>query len=200
MYIPFLKATSIQPLVNSMKRLNLLFALLAFYTLNAQFIKEKAISGSIGFGYTYPSEDIDISGSGFYLQGEYVLRHSKWLELRPYAGTILTKTDESDEVYYNSYRSSSNAFLIGGKSRFTAPIPWVAPFLEIGVGASFGSFKTVTPNTSLIKNGVLYHIPWSIGLKIGRHHNFEFGLTYYEHPQARQFCGAMAFGATFPLN
>ena len=50
----------------------------------------------VGLGITAPSENIDVFGQGFYLQGEYVYEISKWVDLRPYAGLILTKTVEPD--------------------------------------------------------------------------------------------------------
>ena len=43
------------------------------------------------------------------------------------------------------------------------------------------------------------HVPFSIGLALGRNHNFDVGFTYYIHDAAKQFNGAFAVGYSFPL-
>ena len=168
--------------------------------LSAQSNKDQFISASIGYGLSVPYDDVDIDGDGFYIQGEYVKNLTNWISLRPYAGLILTKSDEnSNEQNQQEFKVTSNAFLIGGKARVRIPIPWVAPYLESGVGLSFGSFETFTPFTNLENSGVLFHIPLSLGLEIGKRHNFDLGFTYYFHPSVEQFSGAFAFGVSFPL-
>jgi len=89
--------------------------------------------------------------------------------------------------------------LLGGKARITAPIPWVAPYVEGGIGASIGSFETVTPGTSLQASGLIYHIPFTVGLSLGPWHNVDVAFTYYFHPTVRQYAGAAAFGISIPL-
>lgn len=120
----------------------IILTILASIPVNAQLINEKSIDVSIGYGLSAPYDDVDITGDGFYIQGEYVLTLAKWIDIRPYAGLILTKTSTDDnEQGAPAYKSNANAFLIGGKTRITAPIPWVAPYLEIGIGASLGHLK-----------------------------------------------------------
>ena len=72
--------------------------------VKAQFIKESAIDVSIGYGLSAPFDDVDITGSGFYLQSEYVLTLAKWIDIRPYAGLILTKADEMTRIQRNTNR------------------------------------------------------------------------------------------------
>jgi hypothetical protein len=43
------------------------------------------------------------------------------------------------------------------------------------------------------------HIPFTIGLAIGRKHNLDFAFTYYYQPSVEQFSGATAIGFSFPL-
>lgn len=182
------------------KTLLLLFALLVATQIKAQTIQEKAIGIAIGYGMSTPYDDIDITGQGFYLQGEYVLEFTNWFALKPYAGLILTKADEDDNPQNApNYIATANAFLFGAKARFTAPIPWVAPYVEAGIGASVGSFETVTPFTNLEESGLLYHIPLSLGLELGPRRNFDMAFTYYFHPSVEQFAGAVAIGITIPL-
>lgn len=178
----------------------IILILLASAQMTAQFIKNRSIDASIGYGATFPYDDVDINGSGLYLQGEYALTLASWIDIRPYAGLILTKAGKFNDNYVGpDFKTTSNAFLIGGKTRIIAPIPWVAPYLEIGIGASIGSFETFTPYTDLKKSGLIVHMPWSIGLELGPKRNFDIAFTYYEHHTMDQFSGALAIGYSFPL-
>lgn len=183
------------------KTIIILLTILASTQVKAQLIKNKSIDVSIGYGLSVPFDDVDIYGSGFYLQAEYVLTVAKWIDMRPYAGMILTKSNNKDnQANEPQYKSTANAFLIGGKTRITAPIPWVAPYLEFGIGASIGSFETFTPFTNIDDSGIIMHIPLSIGLELGPKHNFDIDFTYYLHNSVEQFAGAAAFGISFPLD
>ena len=181
------------------------FFVIALFTIflsnpsKAQPRKGRFIDVSAGLGVSYPTDDADVIGRGFYAQGEYVFGLSNWIGIRPYAGIILTSPDKYRQ-YEKDYGVTSKAFLFGGKARICPPIPWVAPYFETGIGASLGSFETYTPLTDLKKNGIFMHIPFSLGLAIGRKHNFDIAFTYYYTPGAEQTSGAAAFGFTFPLN
>ncbi|MBQ4822104.1 hypothetical protein J8M14_18660 [Aquimarina sp. MMG016] len=159
------------------------------------------IDASIGFGYSFPFDDIDISGSGFYLQGEYVYALTKWFGVRPYAGLVLTSADDDQNLPNQpEYKVTANAFLLGGKIRLVAPIPWFAPYTEVGIGASIGSFETFTPFTNIKENGLQWHIPFTLGVALGPRHNFDFAVSYYFHPSIEQFAGGVGLGLSFPLN
>ncbi|MBT8281485.1 MAG: hypothetical protein KJO16_07895 [Muriicola sp.] len=178
---------------------SLLF-LFYFKVTTAQLVKERSLDIAVGLGLSAPYDDVDVTGTGFYLQGEYVLTLASWIELRPYAGVIFAKTRfRDDEPPGPRFRSDSNGALLGGKARLTAPIPWVAPFVEGGIGASIGSFETFAPATDLQASGLIYHIPFSLGLALGPDNNVDIAFTYYFHPTVRQFAGAAAFGLSIPL-
>ena len=170
--------------------------------LKAQFIKEKSVNIAIGYGLSAPfDENVDVIGTGFYIQGEYILSVNKWVDIRPYAGLVLTKKNPSDyEENEIEYKATTKAFLIGAKTRLTAPIPWVAPYVEVGVGASIGTFETFTPTTNIDNTGLQVHIPVSIGFELGPKHAVDIAFTYYFQPSAEQFAGATAVGITIPLN
>ena len=181
------------------KTLVVILFVFASIQVQAQFIKEKAIDVSIGSGLSAPYDEDDIMGSGFYTQGEFVLSLNNWIDIRPYAGLILTKPGDDSENREAGYKSTANAFLFGSKTRLTIPIPWVAPYFEIGVGASIGSFETFTPDTNLEGNGFVYHTPISLGLELGPRHNFNLEFTYYYHDSVQQTAGAVAFGVSIPV-
>ena len=159
------------------------------------------INVSIGLGVSAPmyEDENEITGNGFYAQGEYVWSPLSWFGLRPYAGVIIA-SGELKEEGKPEYKIKSNAALLGVKVRLAAPIPYVAPFIESGVGMSIGSFETYTAYTNLKKNGVLLHIPVTLGLAIGREHNYELKFTYYFNPSVEQFSGAAAVGFSFPID
>ncbi|MFD2516424.1 hypothetical protein [Salinimicrobium flavum] len=182
---------------------NTLLILLAIFGLTrvqAQFISEEAIDVSIGYGLSVPYEEVGFYGSGFYAQGEYVLGINEWVDLRPYAGYIGTKMNENfGGSIKPEDKATVNAFLFGGKARFTLPVPWIAPYLELGIGGSFGSFETVTDNMKFEESGAFLHIPFSIGLALGRSHNVSIELTWYFHTSPEQYAGVAAIGIAFPV-
>lgn len=182
-----------------------LIILIIFFASNiaeAQFVKEKSINAQIGYGISVPYTSFDeIADDGLFAQGELVLKVTSWFELRPYAGLILTNSNGKD-VNDNptDERAETKAFLLGGKARLRAPIPYVAPYVEIGIGTSIGKFETFAGFDNIDKSGIIYHIPFSIGLELGKNNNVDLGLVYYFQPTVEQFVGAFALGITFPLN
>ncbi|KAA1243960.1 porin family protein [Aquimarina sp. RZ0] len=183
------------------KSLIVLFLIFIANLSNAQFIKEKSINAQIGYGLSAPYKSVDrIVDKGFFMQGEFVLKVHSWLELRPYAGLILTRSDGKDlNDNPTDEKAESKAFIFGGKARVRAPIPWFAPYVEIGVGGSIGNFETLTAFTNIDKNGFIYHIPFSFGVELGRNNNVDLGFSYYFQPTVEQYVGAFALGVTIPL-
>ncbi len=186
---------------NMRKTLILIIAVLASNLAEAQFIKEKSINVQIGYGLSAPNSSADeVVDSGFFAQGELVLKAASWFEVRPYAGFILTSSDGKDlNDNPTDEKAESKAFLLGGKARVRAPIPWVAPYIEIGIGTSIGKFETLTVFDNIDKRGIIYHIPFSFGLELGKNNNVDLGFAYYFQPSVEQYAGAFAVGITFPL-
>ncbi|KOP38092.1 hypothetical protein DBB36_11640 [Flavobacterium sp. WLB] len=189
------------------------FITILFFILFSSYSKAQtegnSIKASIGFGSSasyyiedYGSqEEVDVMGGGLYLQGEYIIGLKSWFSVRPYAGAIFESVDKDQNIQNQpQYKVTTNAFLLGGKVRICAPIPWVAPFIEGGIGTSIGKFQTFTPNVNFNKSDVLLHIPFSIGLAVGRHNNFEIGISGYFHPAAKQSTAVFALGYNFPLD
>jgi len=184
------------------KTLILIIIILTSNLVDAQFVKEKSINVQIGYGLSAPNNSAtEIVDDGFLAQGELVLKVTSWFELRPYAGLILTNSNGKDlNDNPTDEKAESKAFLLGGKARVRAPIPWVAPYVEIGIGTSIGKFETFTAFNNIDKSGIIYHIPFSLGLELGRNNNVDLGFTYYFQPSVEQYVGAFAVGITFPLN
>ncbi len=179
-----------------------LFSGVVLHPVFAQPNKGEFINASVGFGIVSPNDtETSVDGGGFYAQGEYVWCPRSWFGVIPYAGVVIASA-ESEEKDANKevYNLKANAALLGTKIRLAAPIPYVAPFMEVGVGVSVGSFYTYTKQDHYSKNGLLMHVPFSFGLALGRKHNFEFKYVYYYHESVRQTLGAAAFGISFPLD
>lgn len=67
-----------------------------------------------------------------------------WVELRPYADFILTNSNGKDlNDHPTDEKAETKAFLLGGKIRLRAPIPWVALYVEVGIGTSIGKFENL---------------------------------------------------------
>ncbi len=183
------------------KALILLIIILTSNAVEAQFIKEKSINAQIGYGLTAPTNSEDeVVGNGFFAQGELVLKITSWVGFRPYAGFIFARSNGKDlNDNPTDERVKTNAFLLGGKTRVRAPIPWVAPYIEIGIGASIGKFETFTAYDDIDKGGITHHIPFSLGLELGKNNNVDLGFTYYFQPSVEQFVGAVAVGINIPL-
>ena len=134
-------------MIQTVRNLSLILIFTLFFSNQANAQTEgRFIKASIGFGSStsdYEEENPEvIDGFGFYTQGEYIIGLTRWFSVRPYAGAIFTSTDDDKIKNPQGYKVETNAFLLGTKVRLCAPIPWVAPFIETGIGASIGSFKT----------------------------------------------------------
>ena len=157
---------------------------------------------SAGLGFTVPTNedlaDVDADGMGGFGEVEYVYHAVEWATPRAYAGVLLTGSN-SDCPLAPCDVSAKIGFL-GVKGRLLAPIPYVAPFIELGVGASVGSMSTRAGDiVDIERSGVTYHIPLTLGLGFGEHHEFELSFQYLFHPELRQFGGAVAIGFGFPI-
>jgi hypothetical protein len=179
----------------------ILIIILIYIPAKAQFIKSKSINGQVGYGVSWPvASDDDIADGGFFLQCEPILTVASWLQLRPYAGFILTSSDgKDDHGNPTNEKGESKAFLIGGKARFRKSFRWVAPFFELGFGSSIGRFETVADYTNISKSGLIYHIPYSLGLELGRKHYVDLSLSYFFQPTVEQLANALSVGISIPI-
>lgn len=175
-----------------------IFIILLFWALSVKSQDtNKLIAITAGIGYSFPEEDLDIEGSGFYGQVEYVINYNKWLAVRPYAAVMFTNADDND--FFPEASVTANVFMIGSKGRLTFPIPYVAPYFELGFGASFGNLTTRTPLTDVRRSGVTAHIPITLGLAIGKHRQVELALAYFFQTNAEQIDGGVGVGFSIPI-
>lgn len=164
----------------------------------AQPHKGTFIKAQAGYGLNARYDNVEVEGLGFYAQAEFVWAPASWFGVRPYAGVIFVTANNRDVP--ELYEITSNGALLGVKARLLAPIPWVAPFIELGSGLSLGTFETRWPYTIVSNKGPVFHLPFALGLAIGRDHRFEVAFQYYYMDSVEQITGAVAVGLTFPLN
>jgi hypothetical protein len=159
------------------------------------------ISAQLGLGVSTPLEDVDGSGVGGYGQVEYIYRYVEWATPRAYVGALITGSNSDCGANVAPCEVSANIAFLGVKLRLLAPIPYVAPFVELGVGGSVGALRTrVDGWVDESKDGVTYHIPVGLGLALGSEHEYELSFQYLVHPRERNLGGAFAFGLTFALD
>jgi hypothetical protein len=176
-------------------KLTLLLALFFQNFINAQPEVGKFINTSAGLATA------SVSGGnasfGAYLNVDYVAATTKWFSLRPYAGGIFTsKSPES---------VSTNAIILGCKGRLTAPIPYFAPFVELGLGTTFGKLKSIeyqfnnSPKPVEEESSFSFHIPYTLGFAIGKKNKIDLKITIYNQLNIKQYSHVIAVGLQFPI-
>ncbi len=163
----------------------------------------RALELSAGLGMVAASDQggvpVNGTGEGLYASAEYVLRPSSWFSPRLYGGLLLTRA--ANDCGAQPCDVSARYAFGGAKARLLAPIPWVAPFIELGVGLSLGHFTTRSGTlVDVDKAGSTYHWPFSIGVAFGAGRQYEVALAYLFHPQQSQFSGGITFGYQLDLD
>lgn len=161
---------------------------------------EEVIEVSAGYAMSVPYDKLGYHGSGVFAQAEYLFEINEWMDLRPYAGYILTKMDgDLSGAFDPGDKATADAVLFGGKARLRIPVYYVAPFVELGIGGSIGAFETVSVNTNIDESGLYAHIPFSLGVELGPRHNFNVKLISFFHTGVKQFTTAAAIGIRIPI-
>lgn len=166
------------------------------------------VGASAGLGLSYADDDSAAGGRGFYLQAEYAYGLSAWFQPRAYAGVVATssKDEEAGPMHLPCQSAaggpcevSAQIGFLGAKGRVIIPIPYVAPFFELGLGLSLGKLTTMTNPTDERRMGLHIHVPFALGLLIGGRYRFEVSFQYLAHPAAAQTAGAVAVGFMWGL-
>jgi hypothetical protein len=137
---------------------------------------------------------------GFYGAGEFGVALGEWVSPRLYGGLLMTFPVQQGCQLATGCDVSDKIAFVGGKVRFLAPIPYVAPFVELGLGLSAGSLRTLDVGVDKSLAGITYHIPFALGLAVGKEHNIEIALSYLFHPAVSSFAGGIAVGLRLPVD
>ncbi|CEN37865.1 conserved exported hypothetical protein [Capnocytophaga cynodegmi] len=180
--------------------LSVLFLMIS-NAINAQFVKQISITPKIGYGMSYPQKSTNkIISQGFITEGELILKITSWVDIKPYIGAVFTDSRWKD-IYNKAINEkvSTNALLLGAKARLRIPIPWVSPFIEIGIGTSVGKFETITHYENISKKGIIQHFPFALGLELGKNNKVDLVFSYYSQWSVSQTTGGFMAGINIPL-
>jgi len=164
----------------------------------------RALSLIAGLGLAAPlrqqGQDVNGKGTGGYAAAEYIFRLTHWFTPRLYAGGIFAPAESDSCGGVVPCDVSARILFTGAKARLMAPIPYVGPFIELGFGVSGGRISTRSGRqVDVTGEGLMYHVPFSLGLAIGARHQFDVAFEYLFHPEQKQFSGAAAVGLTLDL-
>jgi hypothetical protein len=151
---------------------------------------------SIGLGLSSAG---DGTASGFYGAGEYVIPVASWASLRGYGALLLTFPGTCLDGG-SPCDVSSKVAIAGAKLRLLAPIPYVAPFLDLGGGLMVGEIKHQNSSgDGGTANLTIHLVPFGLGLALGKLHDVELGFIYMWEPIIGHFDGALTLGLSFRL-
>jgi hypothetical protein len=164
----------------------------------------RAVGLAAGLGLALPDrqggQDVSGRGTGAYAEAEYIFRLAHWFTPRLYGGVLLAAPESNCGAAVVPCDVSARIFFAGAKFRLMAPIPYVGPFIELGIGASAGRISTRSgQRVDVTGEGLMYHVPVALGLALGGRHQFEVAFQYLFHPEQQQVCGAVALGVTLDL-
>jgi hypothetical protein len=161
--------------------------------------QERQIWG--GLGISFPQSHRDGHGLGGSLVYEQLLVGPRWASVRAYGGAFFSRSDQASCVGNLQVCDVSSQIGVGGaKVRFLVPIPYVAPFIEVGAGLSAGSITTRIPAYGSLPEinegefGLLFHIPAGLGLAFGRRHQHKISLDYFSYPGQDHVTGTVSLG------
>jgi hypothetical protein len=166
---------------------------------------EKQVQVKGGIAFSIADEDVveraHPAGTGGLVSGELVFKFEPAFSPRVYGGLILTWPDRAScGIGVEPCDVSSKLAFAGVKAHLTVPIPYVAPFVEGGIGGSAGSIAThVGAQYNRSHSGVAYHIPVAVGVALGETHAYEVSISYLYYPSYAHLDGALAFGFAFSL-
>jgi hypothetical protein len=164
-------------------------------------VAPRFITLSIGYGLSAaetPQGTTSATAGGLYVAGEYGAAPYSFLQLRLYAGFLGTSTDQSNCRLAAGCNVSEDIGFLGSKFRLLAPIPWVAPFVELGLGLSYGTIHATDVSVDRTTSGATVDVPFAFGVAVGERHNIDFAISYLFHLGAQAFAGALSIGVALP--
>jgi hypothetical protein len=140
------------------------------------------------------------AGNGALLEGVYVFHRDSWLTPRLYAGLLATSKHATCQSFTQPCEVST-AFVHGGaRVRLEAPIPWVAPFLEAGLGLAAGRRTTrIGAELDASGGGLTYTVPFGFGLAVGKRHQYQLGISSSRIPGWHLVASGLTVGFGFAL-
>lgn len=156
--------------------------------LVAQEGHDVQISGGLAFSYAHDGRLRNGHGRGGAVSLEYIENWTRWVSGRLYGGLFLSGSNRgSCSAGVEPCSVSSQIGVAGGKGRLLIPIPYVAPFLELGAGVSAGSIETRMGGRGFRqpldedRSGFFFHRQGSLGLAFGARHQHDLSFDFFFH-------------------
>lgn len=212
------KTGPLAPNLTMQKRPAILFVSFLFATLAAHFCmgesslaaqpregKEPSVDLAIGGAMTGLVEGGSATSGGLYLSTSYSVPLEPFVGLRAYGGLLFTFPSggrDEEECGREECNVSVQGMLLGGKARVAAPIPWVAPFAEAGVGLTLGAVTTQTAvdDIRLGPAGATIHVPLAFGVALGTMRETELAVQAIFHPEAKQYTATLSIAVCVPVD
>jgi hypothetical protein len=138
-------------------------------------------------------------GAGFLAEADYVIEMTAWVLPKLYAGILVTFPDSCEGGGTPCEVTARMAFG-GAKVRLIAPIPYVAPFVDLGLGLGVGVLTTRLPDADYGQSFLAYHFSIFGGLAFGKDQNVDLAVGFLAQPSTPQSAVAFELGLSFPLH
>lgn len=172
-------------------------------TTYAQPRLEPSVDVSIGAALTSPHQRSKTLGAGPYAEAEYAVPLEEFVGLRAFGALLFTfpQTRDVEQCSVVDCDVTAQVLMVGGKGRLSAPVPWVSPFVEAGLGLSFGAVTTQTNvrNIEIGPASATINIPVAVGVALGSMRETELTLTGIFHPEAKQYAVALTITVSVPV-
>lgn len=156
---------------------------------------------ALGLGGSFVDAQQDVYGLGGSVVYDRWVAGPRWAGVRVYAGGFLSRTNGSTCPVAVQACSVSSQIAVGGlKLRLLAPIPFVAPFLELGGGMSAGSIRARIdangpfPAIDESRSGLTLHFPIGLGVAFGARHQHSLAFDYFVPPSRDHTTGTLSVG------
>jgi len=179
----------------------LILATAALYSRSARAEGGTFLEVTGGIGLSSPDTMIPGGGQGVYARADLLPWRDSWFTPKAYSGFLITVPSGDCGVGVSPCDVSAQILFLGGAARLMLPIPYVGPFVEVGLGLSIGRMSTRSgADVNLQWSGVTYHVPFALGLAFGKQHEYELSFQYMDHPDQHQVTGGIAVGFGFQLD
>jgi hypothetical protein len=161
------------------------------------------VSVMAGVGLVAPESSVNGIGSGAIGGAEYAYQALHWVAPRSYAGVLFAGPGGGCDRGVDPCELSAEILFAGAKGRLMAPIPYVGPFFEVGLGASAGKLSTrIGADVDTTMSGVDYHVPVGLGIGFGPTHEVQVSFQYLFHPRADVVAGGvvLAYAVVLPTS
>lgn len=164
-------------------------------------------SFGLAFSSSYAERDREHDapgGFGPWLGFDVAYGMTSFAGVRAYSAWINAKPTDDEDEHATCARAavdcevSARGVLLGTAIRLVAPIPWFAPFIEIGVGGSLGRFRTETL-TRRIRRTFAVHSDLGLGVALGPGHNVEIAVRMFTLAPLQQIIGFLGASLSIPL-